>query len=70
MMITDSETPRMQWPLARVVEAIPDIDGLVRKVKAQLSTCYLDKHGKPTKQASVLERPVQKIVVIVEAKCD
>lgn len=36
--------------------------------KARLGNSSLDRMGRPEKQASVLERPVQKIVVLLEAK--
>ncbi len=66
VMLTDIEAPRMEWPLAIIIEAAPDNDGLVRLVKARLGNSSLDKHGKPMKEASVLERPIQKVVTILE----
>jgi hypothetical protein len=66
VMLTDIEAPRMEWPLAIIIEGAPDNDGLVRLVKARLGNSSLDKHGKPMKEASVLERPIQKVVTILE----
>jgi len=63
----DSEVSRMEWPLAIVVEAQQDDDGLVRRVKVRWSTSSLDKDGTLVKKPSVLERPVQRIVVLVES---
>ena len=68
VMLTDTEVPRMHWPLATVIEATKDDDGLVRRIKARMSSSSLDKNGRPGKQASVLERPIQKVVVLLEAK--
>jgi hypothetical protein len=65
-MLADVEAPRMKWPLAVVVEANPGDDGLVRRVKVRVGNSSLDKHGKPTREASVLERPIQKIFTILE----
>ena len=59
-------SPRMEWPLAIIIETKTDKDGLVRRVKARRGTTELDKNGKTVKKASVLERPVQKIVVLLE----
>jgi hypothetical protein len=67
VVISDVEVPRMEWPLAVIVEAQRDDDGLVRRVKARLSNPSLNRNGRPEKQASVLERPIQKVVVLLEA---
>jgi len=67
VMLMDAETPRMEWPLAIIVEAQKDDDGLVRRVKARLSTSNLDKDGKPDKQPVIRERPIQKVVLLLEA---
>lgn len=66
VVVKDENTPRNVWKLARVVEANEDDDGLVRKVKVQVGTTDLGKKGERLKQVSVLERPVQKLVVLVE----
>ena len=68
VMVVDVETSRMEWPLAVVIEAPAADDGLVRRVKVRLSNSCLDRTGKPIREASVLERPIQKIVVLVESK--
>ena len=66
VLLKEDSTPRNVWKLARVVEASEDDDGLVRKVKVQVGTRDLGKKGEHLKQVSVLERPVQKLVVLVE----
>lgn len=66
VIVKDENTPRNEWPLAKVVEAHEDDDGLVRKVKIQVGQSKLGPKGERLTQPSFLERPVQKIVVLVE----
>jgi len=56
----------MQWPKGLVVDTETSDDGLVRRVKVRPAVSKLDKKCKPESAASVLERPVQKIVVILK----
>jgi len=67
-MLNDTEVPRMHWLLAIVIEAKKDDDGLVRRIKVRVSNGSLDKNGRPERLAAVFERPIQKVVVLVEAK--
>lgn len=60
VIIKDNNLPRNQWQLGRVIETVQDSDGLVRRVKLQLGKCIND--SKPT----VIERPVHKLVVLLE----
>lgn len=55
-----------EWRLARVVETSADDDGLVRKVRLQMGQSKLGKNDERLTQITLLERPIQKIVVIVE----
>jgi len=66
VMLMDTELPRTEWPTAIVVEAHKDGDGLVRRIKARLGTANLDKYGRAEKQASILERPIQKVIILLE----
>nr|XP_029136991.1 uncharacterized protein LOC114921292 [Labrus bergylta] len=66
VIVKDDNTPRNEWKLARVVETSEDDDGLVRKVKIQIGKRDLGKKGERLKPLSFLERPVQKLVVLVE----
>lgn len=59
VILSEPDTPRNEWPLGLVVEATSGRDKLVRKVKVRITT----KQG----NTSVLERPIQKIAVLVEA---
>ncbi|MEE9353165.1 MAG: hypothetical protein V3U94_01940, partial [Candidatus Thorarchaeota archaeon] len=53
VIISDDDAARSEWQLARVIEAKEDADGLVRKVKLRVRN-------------SVIERPVQKLVLLLE----
>lgn len=68
VMIIDQTAPRMQWPLAMVVEAIPADDGLVRRVRVAAGTQKLDKHGRRSGELSTYERPIQKVVLLKESE--
>ena len=61
VILVDESSPRNSWRLAKVIQVFPSKDGLVRKVQVRTSTST----GRP----SVLERPIQKIVVLVETSC-
>ena len=54
---------RNKWPMARVTTTSPDKKGIVRSVQLQL--------GKSSgKEQKILERPVNKLVLLVEnEKC-
>ncbi|KAI2646031.1 Glycine--tRNA ligase beta subunit [Labeo rohita] len=66
VIVKEDNIPRNEWKLARVVETSKDDDGLVRKVKLQMGQSNLGKKGERLAQTSFLERPVQKLVIIVE----
>ena len=66
VIVKENNAPRNDWKLARIIEANEDDDGLVRKVKVQLGQSNLGKKGERLTQPSILERPVQKLVVLVE----
>lgn len=68
VIIKDEDQSRNQWRLARVVQAYASDDGLVRKVKLLVADSSLDKHGKRSKPPAYLDRPVQKLVLLVP--CD
>ena len=55
VLVMDERTPRNSWPLARIIDVYPDAKGLVRMVKIKTAT-------------STLERPIQKLVLLLEAE--
>ena len=59
--------PRNLWPLAKVVEAEKDDDGLVRKVKVMVGDRQVTerRNGSPLK---IMERPVHKLVLLMQGE--
>ena len=68
VIVKDNTLARNNWKLGKIVEALPDDDGLVRKVKVMMSDSSLDRKGKRTKALSILERPVHGLVLLLECK--
>jgi hypothetical protein len=54
VLIIDDSAPRNSWPMARVMDTLPDRHRLVRKVRVKTKT-------------NTLERPITKLVVLLEA---
>ena len=67
VLIKDDELARCQWQLGQVVEVYPDQDQLVRKVRLRVGDPTLDKLGRRVAKSSYLERPVQKLVLLLES---
>lgn len=65
IVIVKDEGPRNEWKLARVLEVFKDDDGLVRKTRIQIGNRMLGKRGERLSKPSVIERPIQKLVVLV-----
>ncbi|XP_062846427.1 uncharacterized protein LOC134325915 isoform X2 [Trichomycterus rosablanca] len=68
-VVIDSQDtlPRNCWRLGRVIETVIDKDGLVRRAKISLGDRNLNKKGERLGKPSVVERPVQKLVLLLEA---
>ena len=58
------EVPRNEWPLGMVMETSRNQEGLVRAVKVKLGSRN-PQMGSDAK-CSVVERPVQKVVLLME----
>ena len=67
VMDIDELSPRSEWRLARVLETVSGKDGLVRRVKISVGDKRLNKKGEHLGTRSILERPVQKLVLLLEA---
>ena len=67
VILKDDNLSRHEWPLGRVIETLKSRDGLVRRVRVQMASRELDAHGRRVSKVSILERPIQKIVVLLEA---
>nr|XP_055041009.1 uncharacterized protein LOC129428127 [Misgurnus anguillicaudatus] len=61
------DLPRNEWRMAEVIETVVDKDNLVRRVKIRFGDRKLGKDGKRLSKPSVVERPVQKLVLLLEA---
>ena len=59
VLLKDSDVSRQQWPMGRVVRVFPSEDGLVRSVELKVPAA-----------TKLLKRPIQKIVLLVEAAAD
>ena len=68
VILKDEDIPRGYWKLARVTEVTKDSDDLVRKVKVLIGDATLSKHGKRLRKPVVLERPIHKLVLLLEAQ--
>ena len=68
VIVKDDNIPRNQWQLARVAEVHKDEDGLVRKVNLAIGDPFLSNEGKRVRQMSFLQRPIQKLVLLLPHK--
>ncbi|XP_038150062.1 uncharacterized protein LOC119789301 [Cyprinodon tularosa] len=60
------DLPRNEWKLAKVEETITDKDGLVRRVKIRVGDRKIGRNGQRSGKPSIIERPVQKLVLLLE----
>ena len=65
VIVKDDEKPRNQWQLARIVETNFDQDNYVRTVKVAMSS-ELDSKGRRLSPITILERPINKLILLVE----
>lgn len=65
VMVKDTNLPRNAWQPAHVAMVYPSQDGQVRKVQVTLPDTCLDKKGRRSGPMRYLERPVQKLVLLV-----
>ena len=68
VIIKEDDVPRNQWRVCRVVEGLPDEDGLVRKVKLEVGNRNLASSGKRSQPLATLERPIHKLVLLISAE--
>ena len=67
VLLCDENSARSEWKIARVVEVFVSRDNLVRSVRLQIGTSNLDSKGKRLSEPSFLTRPVQKLILLIEA---
>ncbi|KAL6465838.1 hypothetical protein MHYP_G00259710, partial [Metynnis hypsauchen] len=70
VLLQDDHAPRNEWKLARIVEVYPGSDDRVRKVRLMVSDTTFDGKGKVTMKTLLLERPVHKLVTLLETDQD
>lgn len=65
VIVKEGDVPRNEWRLARVLKVCKDDDGLVRRATIQIGNRGLGKRGERLTKPSIVERPIQKLVVLV-----
>lgn len=68
VIIKDDNLPRNCWRLGKITDVKISTDGHVRSVFIRTGDPALDKTGRRISKASVLERPAQKVVLLMEAE--
>jgi hypothetical protein len=66
VILKDEDLVRSTWSLARVVDTMVDADGFVRRVKVLLGDATLEADRRRVSAPTVLERPIHKLVVLLE----
>lgn len=66
VLVKEEEMHRNDWRLGRIKEIIFSGDGLVRRAKVILGDSKLSVEGKRINKPSIIERPVQKLVLLLE----
>ena len=65
VIVKDEHKPRNRWSLAQVVGTYPSKDGLVRSVKVRIGDPNLSGDGSRLHPPTELERPIQKLVLLL-----
>ena len=65
VIIKDDNTPHSRWQLARICAVNQSSDRRVRTVKLALADACLDNKGRRVNEVKFLERPVQKLVLLM-----
>ena len=68
VILVDQDTPRGTWKTGIVDEVFEGTDKLVRRVMVRLANGNLDSAGRAMTKPATLERPVQKLVVLVRSQ--
>ncbi|KAM9825109.1 uncharacterized protein ACBT44_005920 isoform 1-T1 [Syngnathus typhle] len=67
VLLKEDMAPRNEWKLAKVTDVYPGTDNKVRKVRLLVSERTHDKHSKLVTKTVSLERPIHKVIVLLEA---
>lgn len=65
VLLKDDNTIRNKWKLGRIIESYSDENGFVRSVKLAVGDGLISNKGKGLGIQSILERPIQKLVLLV-----
>ena len=65
VLVKDDNAPRCSWNLAKVTQVYRGTDNKVRTVRILLSDKTLSRNGLRTSPLTSLERPIQKLVLLV-----
>lgn len=69
VIVKDVNLPRCQWQIARVCTAYMDGDNQVRKVRLEVANANsVNAQGQRVQPATYLERPIQKLVLLLEVE--
>jgi hypothetical protein len=68
VLVKESKLPRNLWQLARVIKANRSKDGHVRTVMLVMEDGSLDSKGVRTRSQRHLERPIDKLILLVEGE--
>ncbi|XP_067947069.1 uncharacterized protein [Watersipora subatra] len=64
VFVMDANPLRNQWKLAKVTEMIESHDGRARRSKLTLGNTQLDRQGRAIKQATEIERSLNKLIIL------
>jgi hypothetical protein len=67
VLVADNNQPRNQWNVAVVEEVSTGRDGLIRRAKIRLANSLIDSRGKEIAAATVLERPIHNLIMLMPA---
>lgn len=70
VIVKDDTLPRNCWQLARVSRTYPSEDGYIRSVQVDLGDADLPADGKRKEPVRRLDRPVNKLILLVESGAD
>ena len=68
VMVKNTNVSKSEWQLALVATVYPSAHGYVRKVQVALADSNLDERGVRRGPMGYLERPVQKLVILVPSR--
>lgn len=65
VMVVEDGLPRDQWSTAIIEETTTRDDELPRKAKLRLANRYLDRNGVRMEKATIVQRPIQKLIKLL-----